>query len=216
MGVPIAGYDSISKGMKNPIRLGVLLSGSGRTLQNLIDRIQDGSLPARIEVVISSHPGVMGLERAEKAKIPAVTVDHNAIKGTRAFSQAVTQQLDRYPVDLVIMAGFIRRYLFPKKFENRVLNIHPALLPDFGGKGFHGRHVHEAVLESGHKESGCTVHFANHEYDRGPIVLQRRVPVLPGDTWETLAERVFEAECEAYPEAIRRVAAERGAVPCRS
>jgi len=193
--------------MKIPIRLGVLLSGSGRTLQNLIDRIQDGSLPARIEVVISSHPGVKGLDRAEKAKIPAVTVDFKTFPDDRAFSDAVTKQLDRHPVDLVIMAGFIRRYLFPKKFEGRVLNIHPALLPDFGGKGYHGEKVHRAVLEKGVKETGCTVHIADLEYDRGPILLQKRVPVLPGDTPETLAARVFEAECEAYPEAIRRMAA---------
>ena len=203
--------------MKNPVRLGVLLSGSGRTLQNLIDRIQDGSLPARIEVVVSSHPEVKGLDRAAKANIPAVTVDFKAFPGDpRAFSDAVTKQLDRYPLDLVIMAGFIRRYLFPKKYEGRVLNIHPALLPDFGGKGFHGEKVHEAVLKAGAKESGCTVHIADLEYDRGPIVLQKRVPVLPDDTPHTLAARVFEAECEAYPEAIRRLAAERGAVPCRS
>jgi formyltetrahydrofolate-dependent phosphoribosylglycinamide formyltransferase len=193
--------------MKNPIRLGVLLSGSGRTLQNLIDRIQDGSLPARIEVVISSHPGVKGLERAEKINIPAVTVDYKSFADDRAFSDAVTRQLDRHPVDLVIMAGFIRRYLFPKKFEGRVLNIHPALLPEFGGKGFHGEKVHRAVLQQGAKESGCTVHIADLEYDRGRILLQKRVPVLPGDTPETLAARVFEAECEAYPEAIRRMAA---------
>jgi|SRR5436190_9285292 len=193
--------------MKNPIRLGVLLSGSGRTLQNLIDRVQDGSLPARIEVVISSHAGVKGLDRAGKAKIPAVTVDYKTFPDDRAFSDAITAQLDRHPVDLVIMAGFIRRYLFPKKYEGRVLNIHPALLPDFGGKGYHGEKVHRAVLEKGVKESGCTVHIADLEYDRGPIVLQKRVPVLPGDTPETLAARVFEAECDAYPEAIRRMAA---------
>jgi formyltetrahydrofolate-dependent phosphoribosylglycinamide formyltransferase len=207
--------------MKNPVRLGVLLSGSGRTLQNLIDRIQDGSLPARIEVVVSSHPGVKGLERAQKTGLPAVTVDFKKYvdaegnPDSRSFSDAVTTQLDRYPIDLIIMAGFIRRYLFPKNYEGRVLNIHPALLPDFGGKGFHGEKVHQAVLKSGAKESGCTVHVADLEYDRGPIILQKRVPVLPGDTPGTLAARVFEAECEAYPEAIRRVA-ERGAVPCRS
>src|SRR5438874_5741683 len=154
----MAGQESISNGMKNPVRLGVLLSGSGRTLQNLIDRIQDGSLPARIEVVISRHPGVKGLERAEKNKIPAVTVDYKSFPDPRSFSDAVSQQLDRYPIDLVVMAGFIRRYLFPRKFQGRVLNIHPALLPDFGGKGFHGEKVHEAVLKSGAKESGCTVH----------------------------------------------------------
>jgi formyltetrahydrofolate-dependent phosphoribosylglycinamide formyltransferase len=193
--------------MKNPIRLGVLLSGSGRTLQNLIDRIRDGSLPARIEVVVSSHPGVKGLERAKDAGIPAAGLDYREYPDERSFSDAVTRELDRRPIDLVIMAGFIRRYLFPQKYQGRVLNIHPALLPEFGGKGFHGERVHRAVLERGAKESGCTVHIADLEYDRGPILLQKRVPVLPGDTPETLAARVFEAECEAYPEAIRRMAA---------
>lgn len=211
----MAGEGVSHEGMKNPVRLGVLLSGSGRTLQNLLDRIDDGSLPARIEVVISSHVGVQGLERAEKKKIPAVTINYKAFSSDRGFSDAVTQELDRHPIDLVIMAGFIRKYLFPKKYEGRVLNIHPALLPDFGGRGYHGEKVHEAVLKSGAKESGCTVHIADLQYDRGPIVLQKRVPVLPGDTIETLAARVFEAECEAYPEAIRRVAA-GGAVACRS
>lgn len=192
--------------MKNPVRLGVLLSGSGRTLQNLIDRIEDRSLPARIEVAVSSHAGVKGLDRARAGKIPAVTVDYKNFDDAKAFSAAVTQELDRYPLDLVVMAGFIRRYLFPKKYEGRVLNIHPALLPDFGGKGYYGHHVHEAVLKSGAKESGCTVHLADLQYDRGPILLQKRVPILPGDTPVTLAERVFQAECEAYPEAIRRMA----------
>jgi len=192
--------------MKNPVRLGVLLSGGGRTLQNLIERIDDGSLPARIVVVISSHPGVKGLDRARAKNIPAVTVDYKQFDDAKAFSQAVTQELDRHPVDLVVMAGFIRRYLFPSKYEGRVLNIHPALLPDFGGKGMYGHHVHEAVLQSGKKESGCTVHLADLQYDRGPILLQKRVPVLPGDTADALAERVFQAECAAYPEAIRKMA----------
>jgi len=211
----MAGQKSISKSMKTPIRLGILLSGSGRTLQNLIDRIEDGSLPARIEVVISSHPDVKGLDRARKANIPAVVVNWKSFT-EKTFSDAVTAELDKYPLDLVIMAGFIRRYLFPKKYENRILNIHPALLPEFGGKGYYGHAVHEAVLKSGAKESGCTVHFADLQYDHGAHVLQKRVPVLPGDTPELLAERVFQAECEAYPEAIRRVAAGRGAVTCPS
>ena len=194
--------------MKSPVRLGILLSGSGRTLQNLLDRIDDGSLPARIEVVLSSHPGVKGLDRAAAKKIPAVAVDYkNYPPDSPGFSEAVTRELDKFPIDLVVMAGFIRKYLFPKKYEGRVLNIHPALLPDFGGQGFHGEKVHKAVLKSGAKESGCTVHIADLRYDKGPIVLQKRVPVLPGDTPETLAARVFEAECEAYPEAIRRMAA---------
>jgi len=211
----MAGEKSSSKGMKNPVRLGVLLSGSGRTLQNLIDRIQDGSLSARIEVVISSHADVKGLDRARKANIPAVTVNWKSFT-EKTFSEAVTAELDKHPLDLVIMAGFIRRYLFPKKYEGRILNIHPALLPKFGGKGYYGHFVHEAVLKSDAKESGCTVHYVDLQYDHGATILQKRVPVLPGDTPETLADRVFHAECEAYPEAIRRIAAGRGAVTCPS
>ncbi len=188
--------------MKVPVRIGVLISGGGRTLQNLIDRIEAGSLAARIEAVVSSHPGVEGLERARRNGIPAHAVDYRDHPDDRSFSDAVSGVLDRHPLDLVVMAGFIRKWLFPRRYEGRVLNIHPALLPGFGGKGFYGRRVHQAVLESGAKESGCTVHTADLDYDRGPILLQKRVPVRPGDTPETLAERVFQAECEAYPEAI--------------
>ena len=193
--------------MKVPVRLGILLSGSGRTLQNLIDRIADGSLRAKIEVVIASDPKAFGLERARKAGIPEVVVARKPFKDAEAYSRAVTETLERHPVDLILLAGFIHLYLFPPKWAGRVLNIHPALLPDFGGKGFYGHHVHEAVLKAGAKESGCTVHFADQRYDTGAIILQKRVPVLPGDTPDALAARVFEAECEAYPEAIRRVAA---------
>jgi formyltetrahydrofolate-dependent phosphoribosylglycinamide formyltransferase len=202
--------------MKVPVRLGVLISGSGRTLQNLIDRIQDGSLDARIEVVVSSHPGVRGLERASRAGLPASTVSWKEHPDDDAFSRAVTAVLDAHPVDLVIMAGFLRRWRFPERYAGRVLNIHPALLPKFGGLGFYGHRVHEAVLASGDRESGCTVHVADLEYDRGPVVLQERVPVLDGDTPDSLADRVFQAECRAYPEAIRRVAAGRPAAAAHS
>jgi folate-dependent phosphoribosylglycinamide formyltransferase PurN len=118
--------------------------------------------------------------------------------------------LDRYDIDLIVMAGLLQKYLFPERFKGRVLNIHPGLLPRYGGLGMYGHHVHEAVLAAGDTESGLTVHIADDEYDHGPIVLQRKVPVLPGDTPETLAERVFEAECEAYPEAVRLMAAQLG------
>ena len=195
--------------MKGSIRLGVLISGSGRSLQNLIDRVADGSLSARIETVISSHPGVKGLDRARAAGLPASVVHFRDYPDVDAFSRAVTAALDRHPVDLVVMAGFLRRWIFPAAYEGRVLNIHPALLPKYGGKGFYGHHVHEAVLRAGEKESGCTVHFADHHYDRGPILVQKRVPVLPGDTPDILADRVFQAECEAYPEAIRKLALEQ-------
>ena len=193
--------------MNDPVHLGVLLSGSGRTLQNLLDRIADGSLRAKIDVVISSDPKAYGLERATKAGIPAVTVARKPFKDAEGHSKAVTEALERHPVDLVIMAGYIHLYLLPRKWAGRVLNIHPALLPKYGGKGMYGHFVHEAVIRAGERESGCTVHFADLEYDHGAIILQKKVPVKPGDTPEALAARVFEAECEAYPEAIRKVAA---------
>jgi formyltetrahydrofolate-dependent phosphoribosylglycinamide formyltransferase len=199
--------------MNVPVHLGVLLSGGGRTLQNLIDRIDEGSLEATIDVVISSDRSAPGLERAKQRKIPALALDRKDYPTAAEFSRAITETLARYPVDLVILAGFLQLYLFPPQWQGRVLNIHPALLPKFGGKGYYGHRVHEAVLRAGEKESGCTVHFADHQYDRGTIILQRKVPVLAGDTPETLAARVFEAECAAYPEAIRIVAAGRRSSP---
>jgi formyltetrahydrofolate-dependent phosphoribosylglycinamide formyltransferase len=205
--VEVAAAGEFRTGMNAPVHLGVLLSGSGRTLQNLIDRIADGSLNARIEVVVSSDPKALGLERAARAGIPTATVSRRPFLDAEGHSKAVTDALERYPIDLVILAGYIHLYLYPQKWARRVLNIHPALLPKFGGKGMYGHFVHEAVLRKGEKESGCTVHFADHEYDQGTIILQKKVPVMPGDTPEALAARVFEAECEAYPEAIRKVAA---------
>lgn len=189
--------------MTRTINLGVLLSGSGRTLQNFIDLIGKDELPARIQVVISSKPGVAGIERARQHNIPAFVINRQEFKSTEDFSQAITRKLAEYPIDLITMAGFIHLYKIPPEYEGRVMNIHPALLPAFGGKGFYTHHVHEAVLASGVRFSGCTVHFADNVYDRGPIILQRVVPVLANDTPETLAERVFAEECQAYPEAIR-------------
>jgi phosphoribosylglycinamide formyltransferase-1 len=193
--------------MTLPIRLGVLLSGGGRTLQNLIDRIADGTFPARIQGVVSSTPKAFGLERARTHNLPAAVVDRKAYPDAASFSEAVTRALESIsPLDLVVMAGFVHLYLYPAKWERRILNIHPALLPEFGGKGFYGHKVHEAVLRAGARESGCTVHYADHRYDHGSTILQRRIPVLPGDTPDSLADRVFREECLAYPEAILRVA----------
>lgn len=189
-----------------PLKLAVLISGSGRSLQNFIDLIAKGELPARIAVVVSSSPTAGGNERARKAGIPVVVANRRKFRSDADFSRAVTAAIRPHDVDYVLLAGFIHLYLFPDEFRNKVINIHPALLPQFGGRGFYGHHVHEAVLKSGAKESGCTVHFADHQYDHGPILLQRRVPILPGDTPESLADRVFREECVAYPEAIRKLA----------
>ena len=185
-----------------PATLAVLISGSGTTLQNLIDRCADGSLPATIVSVVASRPGIFGLARAEKAGLPVTVVERKPVE---TFSERVFAAIRKSNADLVILAGWLHLLRIPPDFENRVLNIHPSLLPAFGGPGMYGRHVHEAVLASGSAVSGCTVHFADNSYDTGPIVLRREVPMLAGDTPDTLAARVQAAECEAYPEAIRRL-----------
>jgi phosphoribosylglycinamide formyltransferase-1 len=190
------------------IRLGVLLSGSGRTLQNICDRIRTDHLPATVAVVISSRPDVYGVERARKLGLEVRIVDRKTTSDDQ-FNAAITDALVAADVDLVCMAGFLSLWRIPSRFAGRVMNIHPALLPDFGGRGFYGHRVHEAVLAAGCPESGCTVHFCDNQYDHGPIILQRRVPVHPDDTPDTLAARVFEQECIAYPEAIRLFAAGR-------
>jgi formyltetrahydrofolate-dependent phosphoribosylglycinamide formyltransferase len=189
--------------MNQPIRLAVLLSGSGTTLQNLIDRLADGRLRAQVVCVISSNPNALGLKRAADASIPTFVVERKACSSRQEFSQRIFDPCRAAGVELVCLGGFLQLLEIPPDFESRVLNIHPALIPAFSGKGFHGRHVHEAALETGVKVSGCTVHFADNQYDHGPIVLQRVVPVLDDDTPETLAARVFAEECEAYPEAIQ-------------
>ena len=189
------------------IRLAVLLSGSGTTLQNLLDHIRAGTLPAEVVRVVSSNPQAYGLTRAEQAGIPTAVVERKVCASRAEFSERTFALCRESRADLVCLAGFLQLLQIPDDFMGRVLNIHPALIPAFCGKGFHGRHVHESALEAGVKVSGCTVHFADNEYDHGPIVLQRVVPVLDDDTPETLAARVFAAECEAYPEAIRLFAA---------
>jgi phosphoribosylglycinamide formyltransferase-1 len=181
------------------IKLGVLVSGGGTTLQNLIDVIERGELDARIVQVVSNVPGVAALERARRHGIPA----------TVAALSKIAAAMDRASPDFVLLAGFLKLWDFPSSYERRVMNIHPALLPKFGGPGMYGDRVHAAVLAAGEKESGCTVHWADHQYDHGPIILQRRVPVLPGDTVRTLRERVQAAERVAYPEGVRQVAGGR-------
>ena len=182
--------------------LAVLISGSGSTLQNLIDRCADGSLPATIVSVVASRPEILGIERAGRAGLPVIVVERRPVE---TLSERVFGAIRESAPDLVILAGWLHLLRIPPDFDNRVLNIHPSLLPAFGGPGMYGRHVHEAVLASGAKVSGCTVHFVDNKYDTGPVVLQREVPVLDGDTPEKLAARVQVAECEAYPEAIRRI-----------
>lgn len=189
--------------MAEPINMAVLLSGSGRTLQNFIDLSDAGKLDAQVSVVISSREDAYGLERAKVRGIPAVTVASRDYTDFKLMSEAIAAELEKHPVDLIAMAGFMCLFWIPERFLGCTMNIHPALIPCFCGKGYYGHRVHEAVLEHGCKVSGCTVHFADNEYDRGPIIIQKTVPVLDDDTPDTLAARVFEKECEAYPEAVQ-------------
>jgi phosphoribosylglycinamide formyltransferase-1 len=192
------------------VKLALLVSGGGTTLQNFLDLIAAGKLDASIEVVISSMSTAYALERARGAGIDTFVVRYRDFDSDQAFSDAITEIVDRYDVDLVLGAGFMRRWVFPPRYEGRMLNTHGALLPKFGGNGMWGHHVHEAVLAAGETESGCTVHIADHQYDHGPILVQKKVPVLPDDTPETLAARVQQAEREAYPEAVRIMAKRLG------
>ena len=185
--------------------IAVLISGGGTTLRNLIERIRAGALPVEIRLVISSNPKAAGLRLAEEAGIPTLVVEKTKSLGAGAFSDAVFGPCRAAGVRYVVMGGFLKHVFIPPDFENRVLNIHPALLPAFGGKGMYGRKVHEAVIASGDKQSGPTVHLADEVYDHGKILEQMRVPVLPGDTPETLAARVLEAEHELYPIALNKL-----------
>lgn len=183
--------------------IAVFLSGGGTTLQNLIDRIADGSLPVRIVQVVSSRPDAYGIERAKAAGLPVEVVQRKLFPTIEVFSEHNFDLCRKAGAKLVCLAGYLQLLRIPADYRGRVINIHPALLPSFGGKGMYGHHVHEAVLRSGAKVSGCTIHVVDDQYDHGPIVAQQEVPVRHDDTPETLAARVFEAECELYPEVIR-------------
>ncbi len=187
------------------LRLAVLLSGSGRTLENLIERIDAGRLAATIVVVIASRGDVRGVQIAERAGIPVQVLPPGSQELSR-WSESIFAACRASHTDCVVMAGFLHLVRIPTDFSGRVINIHPSLLPAFGGKGFHGMGVHRAVLERGCTISGCTVHLVDDEYDHGRVLLQRAVPVLPDDSPESLAARVFAAECETLPDAIGRIA----------
>ncbi|MCP3905668.1 MAG: phosphoribosylglycinamide formyltransferase [Planctomycetes bacterium] len=183
--------------MSGPLRIGALISGGGRTLLNIADRIDAGDLDAEIAVVIASREGIAGVQRAR---------DRGFDVRVLRDDDAITAALLAASVNLVCLCGYVRLLRIDPPLAGRIMNIHPALLPDFGGSGMYGDRVHAAVLAAERTESGCTVHFVDDQYDHGPIILQRRCPVLPGDDVDTLAARVFEQECIAYPEAIRMFA----------
>jgi phosphoribosylglycinamide formyltransferase-1 len=192
-----------------PLPLAVLISGGGTTLRNLLERIEAGTLSAEVKLVISSTAKAGGLRFAEQASISSLVAHPKDYASPEAYSEAIFAPCRAAGVALVVMGGFLKHVLIPDDFESRVINIHPGLIPAFCGKGYYGHYVHQAVLDYGARISGCTVHFADNEYDHGPIILQRTVDVLDDDTPETLAARVFQQECEAYPEAIQLIAEDR-------
>lgn len=179
-----------------------MLSGSGRTLANLLEHIAQGRLTASVALVIASRE-CAGAERARAAGIPTLVIPGNIPPAN------LDHLLTQHRIDLVVLAGYLRLIAVPEAWRGRILNIHPALLPEFGGPGMYGDRVHQAVLDRGRRESGCTVHIVDDRYDSGPIIAQTRVPVLPGDTAAALAARVFEAECRLYPAALQQVLAGR-------
>jgi formyltetrahydrofolate-dependent phosphoribosylglycinamide formyltransferase len=186
-----------------PLRIAVLLSGNGSTLQNILDRSAEGLLDVEVVCVISSRAGAYGLERAKRAGIHAAAIPRKDHPSAESFGDAVWTELRRYGPGLVVLAGFMSLLPIPPDFRGRIMNVHPALIPAFSGQGMYGLHVHQAVIEYGAKLSGVTVHFVDDEYDRGPVILQVSVPVFEDDTPETLAERVQAEERELYPEAIQ-------------
>jgi formyltetrahydrofolate-dependent phosphoribosylglycinamide formyltransferase len=197
------------------LRLAVLISGTGRSLSNMLERIAAGRLAAEIRLVVSSAADAGGLCHARQAAIPCEVLERREFSTTEQYSQAVFDRCRQFRAELVVLAGFLKRLVIPPDYVNRVVNIHPALVPAFCGPGFFGHHVHQAVLDYGAKLSGCTVHFADNQYDHGPVILQKAVPVCDDDTPETLAARVFAAECEAYPEALQWIAEGRVTVDGR-
>jgi phosphoribosylglycinamide formyltransferase-1 len=182
------------------LRLGALASGGGTNLQSIIDRCADGSLSAEIVLVISNNPGAGALDRARQAGIPCLCIDHREFADREEFDRAVVAALQEAGVELVVLAGFMRIIsgVFIEAFPNRIMNIHPALLP-----AFPGLHVQRQALEYGARFTGCTVHFVDGGIDTGPIVIQAVVAVLDDDTDESLAARILQQEHRIYPRAIQ-------------
>ena len=188
------------------LKLAVLLSGNGSSLENLFEHIDAGDLPAEIVVVLSSKPDAFGLERARRRGVPAIAVPRKQFADVRSFNDALHAELSGFEIDLVALLGFLSPFELRGRYEGRTLNVHPSLIPAFAGRGFYGARVHRAVLDAGVKLSGATVHFVDEHYDEGPIICQEAVPVLDDDTVDSLAARVVEAERRLVPQAIRWIA----------
>jgi phosphoribosylglycinamide formyltransferase 1 len=206
---PDAQPEDFFPGQREPLKIAVLLSGGGRTMVNLAQLIARKSLAVQITLVVSSSIKAGGVERARNLSLPVHVISRKDHASSQAVSEAVFSLVRQSGAELVVLAGYLSLLHIPDDFAGRVLNIHPALLPSFGGPGMFGHHVHEAVLEHGCKVTGCTVHFCDQSYDTGQIVLQRTCAVHERDTPDTLAARVFEQELFAYPHALSLIASGR-------
>ena len=191
------------------MKIVVLISGSGRTLKNFIELQEAGQLPVEIELVVSSSSKAGGLQHAKEAGLPTLVIERNQYESDQDYGQAIFSACREVQAELVVMAGFLKLAPVSEDFLGKVINIHPSLLPAFGGQGMYGDRVHAAVIERGCKVSGATIHFVDNEYDQGPIIWQQPTPVFDDDTHDTLAARVFELEKEAYPHVLRLFAAGR-------
>lgn len=192
---------------KPPARIAILLSGSGSTFKNMLARIDDGTVNGEVVVAISDREGATGLDYARERGIPVAIVSRKSYRGLDAYSHAFEEALRPYGPDLVLNCGFLTIYRVPPELVGRILNVHPSLLPAFGGKGCYGHRVHEMVLAKGVRYTGCTVHFATDDVDEGPIIDQSVVEVLPDDDADSLAARVQAAERELYPKVVAEVIA---------
>lgn len=188
------------------LRLAVLLSGSGTTLQNLIDHVENGTLDATVACVLSSRQSAYGLERAAGHGIPGMAITAKDFPDGAARNEAIWGEIRKHKADLVVLAGYMSLIAVPADYTNRIVNVHPSLIPAFCGHGMYGHHVHEAVIAYGAKVTGATVHFVDDAYDNGPIIMQEAIPVHDSDTADTLAERVQALERKLYPKAIQMIA----------
>lgn len=192
---------ALSDSPNPPVRLGILISGGGRTALNLARAAREGEIPAEVAIVVAHRDEAEGIARCREAGLRVAVIPPAADLADR-----LDRVLGAAGVELVCLAGYLRKFRIGTRWAGRAVNIHPGLLPRFGGHGMYGLRVHRAVLEAGVAETGCTVHEVDEEYDRGPTLVERRCSVLAGDTPEALAARVFDEECRAYPEAIRAIA----------
>lgn len=199
----------MNRKMRDPIKLGILLSGGGTTFLNLHQKISAGALDAEITGVFSSRSKARGLIRARELGYPCLHLKRRAFSGDREYSASISDFFQGQGAELLVLAGFLRRYLPGQAYHERCINIHPALLPAFGGKGYYGRHVHEAVWRHSCKISGCTVHLVDEHYDGGTIIVQKAVPITHEDQPEDIRRKVFELECHALPRAISYFARDR-------